>query len=573
MQNKFFLVVFWATFFSYSQTKFPTFFERGNGNQSATYEEVISFYKKLDASFATIVMQEKKQEDNGYPLHIVAFSADGKLDYQNPSKSVVLIINAIHAGEPDGVDASMLYLRDLATGTLKAPKNTIVVVVPVYNIGGFLNRNSTWRTNQNGPEEYGFRGNSKNYDLNRDMIKSDTQNTKALVAIYHELQPDIFIDNHVSNGADYQYTLTFIQTEPSKIGKSLGDFMTQKMTPAIEDDLLKNGIATTPYVNVWNGTPDKGYAQFNDSPRYTTGYTALFNTIGYVVETHMWKPYDKRVWATYAFMKSTVAYANANVTVLKNARKENAKTVAPQTLYPFAWVVDSSKIQKRRFLGYEGIVKKSEVTSGNRLFYDRNQPYDKEITFYPAYKATKELVVPKSYIVPKGWWNVIALLQENNCDFTVLKKDTLIEVESYKIADYKTGNQAYEGHYLHRNTTVTKSVEKVRFYKGDYVFSTQQKAGKYLLEVLEPEMVDSFFNWNFMDTILQQKEGYSDYLFEDLAEKILEENPTLKKQMEEKMQKDPAFAKSPEAQLDWVHKNSKYYEKAHLQYPVYRIMQ
>lgn len=566
------MVVFWTTFFSYSQNKFPTFFEKGNGNQSATYTEVISFYKKLDANFSSIVLQEKKQEDNGQPLHLVTYSADGKLDYQNPNKSVILIINAIHAGEPDGVDASMILLRDLAIGKIQAPKNTIVAVIPVYNIGGYLNRNSTWRTNQNGPEEYGFRGNSKNYDLNRDLIKSDTKNTKALVAIYHELHPDIFIDNHVSNGADYQYTLTFIQTEPTKLGNPLGNLQSQKMTPAIEKDLQEQGIPSTPYVNVWNGTPDKGYAQFNDSPRYTTGYTALFHSIGYVVETHMWKPYDKRVWATYAFMKSTIQYANANVTAIKNARKENGRRITPKAEYPYAWVLDSSIVTKRRFLGYEGIIKKSEVTTGNRLFYDRKLLYDKEINFYPAYKPTKKVTIPKAYIIPKGWWNVIALLRENNCQYTILSKDTIIAVESYKITDYKTSNQAYEGHYLHRNTTVSKSEEKVHFSKGDYVFTTSQQEGAYLLEVLEPEMVDSFFNWNFFDTILQQKEGYSDYLFEDLATQLLQNDANLKRQFEEKLLQDKNFAAHPEAQLDWIHKNSVYYEKAHMQYPVYRIV-
>ena len=70
-----------------------------------------------------------------------------------------------------------------------------------------LNRNSTTRTNQNGPESYGFRGNARNYDLNRDFIKSDTKNAKTFAQIFHLVQPDVFIDNHVSNGADYQYIL------------------------------------------------------------------------------------------------------------------------------------------------------------------------------------------------------------------------------------------------------------------------------------------------------------------------------------------------------------------------------
>lgn len=566
------ILFFSISLFAQKNKAYDTAFEKGNGNQSASYDEVISFYQLLDNDFSTIKMQTMGTEDSGNYLHTVAYSADGKFDYKDTSKSIIMIVNSIHSGEPDGVDASMLLFRDLATAKIKAPKNTIIVTVPVYNIGGYLNRNSTWRTNQNGPEEYGFRGNARNYDLNRDMIKADTKNTKGLVTIFHKLNPDIFIDNHVSNGADYQYTLTYIQTEPGKIGKELGDFMNSRVTPAIVADLKLKGIESVPYVNVWHGTPDKGFVQFNDSPRYTTGYASLFNSIGYVVETHMWKDYDKRVKATYEFMLSTIKYADANVKNLKSIRKTNASLFKPKSNYFFAWEIDSSKIEKRAFLGYEGIVKKSNVTTGDRLYYDRNQPYNKEIDFYTHYKPNKSIVIPNAYVISKSWWNVIELLKANHSKYSLLKKDTVIEVESYRIADYKTAVQPYEGHYPHRNTSVVKTVEKIKFSKGDYLFPTNQEGIKYLVEVLEPEMADSFFNWNFFDTILQQKEGYSDYLFEDLAVTIFQENPELKKQFDEKLKSDVSFAKNPEAQLDWVHKHSVYYEKAHMQYPVYRIM-
>lgn len=568
---KFYFLLFVSIVFS--QEKYLTVFEKGNGNQSATYEQVIEFYKKLDKDFATIKMDEMGLTDCGEPLHLVFFNADKKFDKKSfEKKSIVLVNNGIHAGEPDGIDASMLFFRDLATGKITIPKNTVVAAIPVYNIEGLLNRNSTSRVNQNGPEEYGFRGNGRNFDLNRDMIKSDAKNTKALVDILHKLNPDVFIDNHVSNGADYQYSLTYIQTQPDKLGKELGDFQKSVMTPSIVQNLKGKGVESIPYVNVWGGTPDKGYVQFFDSPRYTTGYTSLFNMIGYVVETHMLKEYSKRVEATYRFMESLLQFVDNNSEKLKSIRKKNSQQYFVGGKYPVQWKLDSTKVEKMKFLGYEGSYKKSDVTTGNRLFYDRTKPFDKEIDFYPNYKSIKEVVIPKGYIIPKSWWNVIDLLKQNNCQYSILKKDTVIEVESYKIADYKTSTSAYEGHYNHRNTKVTSSVQKIKFSKGDYLFLVNQTSFKYLLETLEPEAMDSFFNWNFFDTILQQKEGYSEYVFEDLANEILKQNPDLRKQLEEKRNSDKTFAKRPEAQLDWVYKNSVHYEKAHLQYPVYRII-
>ena len=464
-----------------------------------------------------------------------------------------------------------MYISEASLILLKIPVNTIVVTIPIYNIDGALNRNSTSRANQNGPEEYGFRSNGRNFDLNRDFIKSDTKNTKSFVEIFHQLNPEIFIDNHVSNGADYQYTLTYIQTQHNKLGKELGDFLQYKMTPAIVTDLQSKKVETTPYVNIWNATPDKGFAQFFETPRYATGYTSLFNTIGYVVETHMLKNYKSRVKATYDFMVSTLQYVDQNVKFIKDLRIANAKNYQPKTNYTLQWKLDSSQVKKMKFLGYEGSYKKSDVTTGQRLFYDKNKPFSQEINFYPNYKSVKEVIIPKAYVVPKSQWEVLDLLKNNNCKYSVLKNDSIIEVESYKILDYKTVTSAYEGHYNHRNTTVSKSMQKKAFSKGDYIFTTKQPAVKYLLETLEPEAVDSFFNWNFFDTILQQKEGYSDYVFEDLAFSFLNENLLIKTNFEEKKKSDNNFAKNPEAQLEWIYKNSPYYESAHLQYPVYRI--
>jgi hypothetical protein len=395
--------------------------------------------------------------------------------------------------------------------------------------------------------------------------------------------PDLFIDNHVSNGADYQYTLTYIMTEHNKLGEVLGGYLDKTMMPKLLADMKKKKIDMTPYVNAWGDTPDKGFAQFFESPRFATGYTSLFNTIGFVVETHMLKKYTPRVKATYEFMATAIDYLDEHYTQIRYAAAKNANVYAPGNSYPIQWETDSSKVEKLHFRGYEGLEKRSEVTTGDRLYYDRSKPLDKEIPFYKEYKPVKEIVIPQAYVVPGAFWDVVALLKSNGMAFKQIANDTIIEVESYKIAGYQTSPNAYEGHYLHRNTTVTKSTQKLKFAKGDYIFPTDQYGVKYLLETLEPEAIDSFFNWNFFDTVLQQKEHYSDYVFEDLAAQLLRDNPELKKQFEAAKQESKdnagdgfddlnALYQNAEAQLDWVYKHSAYYEKAHLQYPVYRIV-
>ncbi|MFT5863807.1 MAG: hypothetical protein ACI828_002475, partial [Flavobacteriales bacterium] len=277
---------------------FTTTFEKSDGMQTPTYEEVIEFYTDLDKAYTSIQTYEVGTTDIGKPLTLITFNPNRTFDSEFSTKKDVrkiLINNGIHPGESDGIDATMLLMRDLAQGKIEAPKNTWIGAIAVYNIGGALHRNSNSRTNQNGPEAYGFRGNAKNYDLNRDFIKRDTKNAAAFAEIYHLVKPDVFIDNHVSNGADYQYTLTHLFTQHNKLGGVLGEFLHLDFQPKIEQDLKAKDWEITPYVNVFNRTPEQGFSQFMDYPRYSTGYTSLWNTLGLMVETHMLKPYKPRV--------------------------------------------------------------------------------------------------------------------------------------------------------------------------------------------------------------------------------------------------------------------------------------
>lgn len=555
-----------------AQINLLTPFEKGNKNQSTTYEECISYYQFLAANSDKIEMRTMGLTDSGKPLHIIVFSENKNFNF-NQNKAVLLINNGIHPGEPDGIDATMMLMRDITNAKIKVPKNTIVVAIPVYNIDGMLNRNSFSRANQNGPEAYGFRGNGRNYDLNRDFIKSDTRNSRSFQALFHTVNPDVFLDNHVSNGADYQYTFTCIATQHERLGEKLGNFFKNEMYPEMVKDMQKKKIDVIPYVNIHGAKPDLGYEQFTDTPRYATGYTTLFNTLGFVPETHMLKPYKDRVKTTYEFMVTAINYTDANWEKIKQVRKDNLEDFKAGKLYPLSWVIDSAKVSYMDFKGFEGGYKPSEISGKDRLYYDRNKPFTKKIPFFGNYKPTKFVTIPKYYVVPQSQWQIIELLKLNHIEMAPITQNETIEVEIYKIDTYQTGKNAYEGHYGHYNTTVTKNIEKMEFRAGDYKISTNQLGVKYLLETLEPEAVDSYFNWNFFDTILQQKEGYSSYVFEDVAKQILEENPTLKQEFETKKQTDKAFADNGGDQLYWVYKHSKYFEKEFMRYPVFRVLE
>lgn len=551
--------------------KLMTPFEKGNGNQTTTYQEMLKFYNDLDLLHEEIKVFEKGQTDSGEPIRVVIFDPEKKFE-KFDDKTVLLINNGIHPGEPDGIDASMMLLRDLAEKRIKIPKNTVVAAIQAYNIGGMLNRGSFSRANQNGPEAYGFRGNARNFDLNRDFIKNDTKNAVAFQEIYHWLNPDVFIDNHVSDGADYQYTLTYILTNKERLGKKLGDFYYNEMNLWLVKDLRNKKIDPIPYVELEGKTPEKGYEQFMDSPRYTSGYTSLFNSIGTIPETHMLKPYKDRVNVTYENMLSYLRFTDENSQKIKNLRKENLTQFSAGSQYHIRWEIDSTQYKMMEFKGFEHGFKPSEISGKMRLYYDRTKPYTKKIPFYDTYKPTKSIIIPKFYVIPKSEWKTLDFLARNKIITKPLEKDSILTVDSYKIQDYKTYPKPYEGHYPHYDTNTLSTTIQKKFSKGDVLVSTNQPGVKYLLETLEPSAVDSFFNWNFYDSFLSQKEYFSAYVFEDTAAELLKKDQDLKNRFEKKKQEDPVFKDDGKAQLDWVYKNSPYFEASFQQYPIYRIL-
>ena len=570
------ITVLFTTCQQHNNNTFITQFEKSGGTETSEYIDVINFYKELSNTYSEISVFEMGETDAGLPLHLVVYNSDGKTQLnaiKNSTKNIVLINNGIHPGESDGIDASMLLLRDIVQNDSlkKSYQNSLIAVIPIYNIGGSLNRNSHTRANQNGPIEYGFRGNTRNYDLNRDFVKQDTKNAAAFADIFHAVNPDVFIDNHVSNGADYQYAISHLFTQHNKLGGSLGKFIETQMRPAIERSMATKNMPITPYVNVWGGTPKEGWSQFYDSPRYSTGYTTLFNTLGMMVETHMLKPYKIRVEQTYELLLSMLDFTQDHSEEIKTIRRNAIDKILKKKTYPIAFEIDLQKEPSIiQFRGYEGSIRDSKVTIGKRLKYDTSKPYLEPVNYYNEFRPTKETTIPKAYILRQGWRRVIERLNNNQISYTQFEKDTTLVVETIHVDNYKTRTSAYEGHYLHYNTSIKIDSIAVHFYKGDLYIPVNQKGARYLMETLEPEATDSFFNWNFFDTVLQQKEGYSGYVFEDVAEQILKENTFIKDAFEAKKAADKDFAKNPRAQLNFIYKRSLHYEKAHLLLPIYK---
>lgn len=560
---------------AHAQQNLPVLPFESNNNATATYAEAIAFYETLAGQSPLVKLEAHGSTDSGHPLHLAILSKGGTFDpktAREQGKLVLFINNAIHPGEPCGVDASMMLFRDFAQDkALQAYLDRLVIVnIPFYNIGGGLNRGSYSRANQLGPEAHGFRGNAKNLDLNRDFIKCDSRNAQTFNQIFASWQPDIFMDNHTSNGADYPYTMTLIASQLDKLQTHLATYAEQQLIPKLYSKMEQSGWEMTPYVYA-RTTPDEGIAAFLDLPRFGSGYAALHNTIGFIPETHMLKPFKDRVMSTYTLMMSMVESMYADHNKIKEARAKAQRYTMVQDTFDIKWEIDFSQQDKLLFKGYEAKYKKSEVSGLDRLWYDHEAPYEKEIPYFRYYKAVERIKKPVAYIFPQAYQEILERMEWNGVVVRRLAADTTLEVEMYYIEDYNTVEQPYEGHYLHSDVAVEAKTMNWKFYAGDLVVFTNQPINRYIIETLEPQAPDAFFAWNFFDGILMRKEYFSSYVFEDLAAEMLQKDPELKAALEARRASDQDFASSARAQLNFIYQRSPYAEPTFNLYPVARL--
>ena len=542
-------------------------------NTTATYAQIVSYYQHLDKQYDQLKVYNVGTTDIGKPLQLIVLSKDKIFDpalIKKQNKRVILINNGIHPGEPEGIDASMMLVRDLLQKN-QLPANVVICLIAVYNIDGCLNRGLS-RVNQNGPAAYGFRGNYRNLDLNRDFIKADSKNALAFMQILTAWKPDVFLDNHTSDGADYQYVMTLIETQHNKQNPILADYTSKTLTPELFLRMKKSGFEMTPYIESEGATPDSGIVGFLETPRYSSGFTAQRNIISYITETHMLKMFAPRVISTYDFMQHLIDIVQRDASFIGKIKEQADDQTKTQKSFALNWELNKSSFDTIFFKGFTADYKPSEVSGLPRLFYDRTKPFTKNIRYYNTYKATVFADKPTAYIIPQAWGKVIDLMERNGVKIYHLKTDTILLVQTYFIADYKTPARPFEGHYMHNNVKVSVKEASIKFYQGDAVVYTDQALNRYIVETLEPQGVDSFFAWNFFDSILGQKEYFSDYVFEDVAAGLLKKDPELKKKLEAEKAKNPDVAKSAAAQLSFIYKNSAYFEPTFMRYPVGRMI-
>lgn len=553
-------------------------YEQGNLNQTTTWADCIAWYHDLARQYPAVLRFEQVGvSDAGVPIHAGVVSSDGVFDraaIKAAGRAVFFNNNGIHPGEPEGVDGCMALVRDLCLEPerLAALGTTVFLFVPLYNVDGAFNRADTSRVNQDGPEQFGFRGNSRHLDLNRDFVKCDTLTARVFNELFTAWDPDVMVDTHTSNGADYSYTMTLIHTQADKLGGGLGEFLRAEMLPAMYAGMDARGWPTCPYVNPVQDSPDHGIAEFLETARFSTGYAALHHTIGFMPETHMLKPFRDRYESMRALVDVALAFTVQNAPRIQALRRAAKDAGRMQAEWPVRWKMDEANPSSFRFKGYEAKYKKSVLGDYSRLYYDRSSVWERDIAYYNRFPVDASVPAPQAYVVPQQWREAIERLEWNGVRMERIDADRMQQVAYYQIDSVTSRSTAYEGHMFHDDVVLERRHASVQLRAGDVLVPLDQDNARYAVETLEPLAHDSFFRWGFFNSVLEKKEAYSEYVFEDEAERLLAQEPELAAKFEQWKGAHPGLLTNQEAVLDFIFANcARYREPEWRRYPVFMI--
>jgi len=484
-------------------------------------------------------------------------------------KPIFLAQAGIHAGEIDGKEAGMMLLRDM---TVQGTKRNLLdganfLFVPIFNVDGHERFSPYGRINQRGPVETGWRTTARNLNLNRDYAKLDTPEMRAMIRALNEWSPDLYFDIHVTDGADYQYDITFGYTGNHGCSPAIASWLDEVLKPAAHLELKSMGHIPGPLVFPVNGQDfQQGIIDFTAGPRFSNAYGDARHLPTVLVENHSLKPFKQRVLGTYLLLESTMRTLAKEGKRLRDAINTDRSRRLQDV--PLSWQVPQRPPEMIDLLAVESRSVASNITGSNYL-----QWTGKPVTIKMPHLRTSEPVLtarrPLAYWIPSAWSDVIERLAMHGIQMEKISESREVEVEMYRARNAKLASQPFEGHVNVTSTPVAERRQQ-RFPAGSVRISTDQPLGELAVLLLEPHSPDSFFQWGFFLEILTPTEYVETYVMQPMAERMLAEDPQLQAEFEQKLENDSTFARNPQERLQWFYQRTPFFDEQYQLYPVAR---
>jgi uncharacterized protein (DUF302 family) len=565
--------------YSQEDTSWLTYYEKSNFKETPRYKETIEYCKKLAKNSSWIHYQTFGKSPQNRKLPLILANKDEKFSsdaFKTSEKATLLIEACIHPGEAEGKDAGMMLLRDIAIHKKYANllDHINLLFIPIFNVDGHERFGPYNRINQNGPKEMGWRTTAQNLNLNRDFLKADAPEMKHWLEMFNKWMPDFFIDIHTTNGADYQYPLTYAMEIHGNMDPEITEWQKKTYIKTIKEKMKKAGYPIFPYISFrqWHN-PESGIEAWAAKPRLSQGYTAIQNRPGLLIETHMLKNYKTRVSVTYEMIKLTMKLLNKEYKNLQEIIAKADSNTASEEFRKKPFPVNFAATNDCTIVQYKGIEYKkvhSKLTGANWFKYG-DKPVTQKIEYYNDIQPTKKVSLPECYIIPPEWKKVIERIKLHGIKTYELTEKTKIEATSYKFTNVNWRATPYEGRQRISNLDIKKYAKTETFPAGSVIIPMNQQRARIIAHILEPKAPDSFLKWGFFNAIFEQKEYAELYVMEEKARKMLKKNPSLRKEFRKKKRNDKEFANSPWAISNWFYKRTPYWDEAKNNYPVAKI--
>jgi hypothetical protein len=559
-----------------------TRYEKSGFTETATYKETLSYCRQLATEIPEIVMTTMGKSSRGYDIPLMIIDREGFShpdSVEQSGRTVVMVQSGIHPGESEGKDAMMTLLRDVLMDD-KNPdlfRNVSVLWLPMFNADGENRFGPYNRINQNGPEKMGWRTNSLNLNLNRDYVKADTPEMMHWLKTWNEWMPDFFMDCHTTNGADYQYELTYAMEVYGQMDKKLTQWQKEEYIDVVMPQMFKAGFPVFPYVSFRNWhDPCSGLKTSVAAPRISQGYMALQNRPGLLIETHMLKPYKNRVESTYKMIELTLEHLNSEGERLQELNQKADRKVASPAFGKSPFVTnyrlseeDSTMVD---FRGVNYHMEKSDLTGGNWFRYHKDEDTTFTLPWFNTNLPAKEVRLPEAYLIPPEFETILERLSAHGVEFSRLPEKDSLTTEHYHFTDYNWRSSPYEGRMTMPQREYRTVTSKHFYPEGTAIVPLNQRTARVIAQILEPSAPDSYVFWGFFNAFFEQKEYAESYVMEKEACKMLKEKPGLRREFESWKAENPEAAKNQWAQLNWFYRQSPYWDKKKDVYPVGRLM-
>ena len=545
------------------------------------YDETIAWLKRLVTAAPELEMVSIGKSLQGRDFWMViasseqVFTADALIATGKP---LLLAHAGIHSGEIDGKDAGLMLLRDMTVAGKRKEllEKTNFLFIPILNVDGHERRSAYNRINQRGPASMGWRTNARNQNLNRDFTKLDTAGVRALVSVFRQWQPDLYLDLHVTDGADYQYDITFGGNGRVGWSPAIGNWIEDVYRPFISSALSDYGHEPGGLIFATNDMDMRdGFLEWSGNPRFSNGYGDAIHLPTVLVENHSLKPYKRRVLGTYVLLAETMELLANEKRSLREAVKVDSQRRSQSI--PLGFKRDEDQVPvETAFKGIRSERYQGEV-SGSEVVRWTGKPVSETIPRVTIAEPTVMVQVPSAYIVPAVWADVVERIALHGIEVERLSEPLSTRAEVYSLpgagiaAPSDWTPNPFEGHIRIDPGKPEKRLIETTFPAGSYHITTAQPLGELLVLMLEPQAPDSFLQWGFFLEIFTRTEYAEAYVMEPLAQKMLENDDELNTRFKKRLEDDEQFAASQHQRLMWFYEKTPFYDKEYLLYPVARI--